>query len=97
MQESRLLQPPHDQWHAAGLVQVGGDELAAGLEIAQQRRALADPVEVVDMSSIAISLAIASRCRTPFVEPPLQAIAAIAFSRLSRVMIWLGRRRCEAR
>ena len=40
--------------------------------------------------STPISLATASRCRTPLVEPPLVAIAAIAFSRLSRVMMSLG-------
>ncbi len=42
-------------------------------------------------SSIPISWAIASRCSTPFVEPPLAAIAAIAFSSASRVMISRGR------
>ena len=38
------------------------------------------------------SRAIASRCRTPFVEPPVAAIEAAALSSASRVMIWLGRR-----
>src|SRR3954454_13962493 len=37
------------------------------------------------------SRAIASRCSTPLVEPPLVAIAAIAFSSPSRVMMSLGR------
>ncbi len=37
------------------------------------------------------SRAIASRCRTPFVEPPVAAIAATAFSIASRVMICDGR------
>ena len=34
---------------AAGVVEVDGDVAAAGLEVAQQRRALADAVEVVDV------------------------------------------------
>ncbi len=38
------------------------------------------------------SCAIASRCSTPFVEPPVPAIAAIAFSNASRVRISDGRR-----
>ena len=33
----------------------------------------------------------ASRCRTPFVEPPVAATAAMAFSIASRVMICDGR------
>jgi hypothetical protein len=42
-------------------------------------------------SSTPASRAIASRCSTPLVEPPLVAMAAIAFSRPSRVMMSLGR------
>ena len=38
-----------EQRHAAGLVEVGGDEAAAGLEVGEQRRALGDPLEVVDV------------------------------------------------
>ena len=49
VQDARLLQPLHDQRDAAGRVQVRGDEPAARLEVAQQRRALADPVEIVDV------------------------------------------------
>jgi hypothetical protein len=37
------------------------------------------------------SRATASRWSTAFVEPPLIATAAIAFSSASRVMMWLGR------
>ena len=44
---------------------------------------------VYGMSS---SRAIASRCRTPFVEPPLAAIDAAALSSASRVMMCDGRR-----
>ena len=42
-------------------------------------------------SSTPASRATASRCRTPLVEPPLVATAAIAFSSDSRVMMSLGR------
>ena len=42
-------------------------------------------------SSTPASRATASRCRTPLVEPPLIAIAAIAFSSASRVITSLGR------
>ena len=37
------------------------------------------------------SWAMARRCRTPFVEPPVAATDAAAFSIASRVMIWDGR------
>ncbi len=37
------------------------------------------------------SFAIASRCRTPFVEPPVAATHAIAFSSASRVITCEGR------
>ena len=49
VQQARILEPPQHDRHAAGLVQIGGHILAAGLQVAQQRRALADPVEVVDV------------------------------------------------
>ncbi len=48
VQEAGLLQALHDERDPAGLVEVGSDVLAAGLERAQQRRARADAVEVVD-------------------------------------------------
>jgi hypothetical protein len=41
-------------------------------------------------SSTPASRATARRCRTPFVEPPLDVTAAIAFSSASRVMMSLG-------
>src|SRR5580704_6367231 len=45
------------------------------------------------MSSLMpISFAMASRCRTAFVDPPLAATLAIVFSRDLRVMICEGRR-----
>ena len=43
------------------------------------------------VKSIASSFAIATRCRTPFVEPPVAATEAAAFSRDAFVMIWEGR------
>ena len=39
VQQPGLEQALGDQRDAAGLVEVGGDEAAAGLEVAQQRRA----------------------------------------------------------
>jgi len=41
-------------------------------------------------NGIPSSRAIASRWRTPFVEPPVAAIEAMAFSREARVMTSLG-------
>ena len=48
MQRAELLQAAQDELDAAGREQVRRDVLAARLEIAQQRRGLADLVEVVD-------------------------------------------------
>ena len=76
---------------AAGLVEVDGDEAAAGLEVAQ-RGVLAAIRSKSSMSSATpASRASASRCSTPLVEPPVAATAAIAFSSASRVMMSLGR------
>ena len=44
-------------------------------------------------SSTPASRATARRCSTPFVEPPLEVTAAIAFSSASRVMMSRGRER----
>ena len=68
-------------------VEVGGDEAAARLEVGDDRRARGDPSKSSSSSGMPSSRAIASRCRTPFVEPPVAATAAIAFSIASRVMI----------
>ena len=68
---SRRLQHERD---AAGRVQVGGDVAAAGLEVAQQRRALADRGRSRRCRARRRSRwRRASRCRTPLVEPPLHA------------------------
>ena len=66
---------------AAGGVQVGGDVAPAGLEVAEQSAcARRCGRSRRSSSSTPASRAIASRCRTPLVEPPLAATAAIAFS-----------------
>ena len=48
VQDAGLAQAREQHGDATGLVEVDGDVAPAGLEIAQQRRALADAVEVVD-------------------------------------------------
>ena len=48
VQQAGVAQALDDERHAAGLVEVDGDVLPAGLQVAQQRRALVDAVEVVD-------------------------------------------------
>ena len=68
-----LAQALRDERHAAGLEEVDGDVLAAGLEVAEQRRRLADAVEVVDRQIDAGLAGQASRWRTALVEPPLIA------------------------
>ena len=49
VQKPRLRQALREQRDAAGAVEVDGDEAPARLEVAQQRRARADLVEVVDV------------------------------------------------
>src|SRR3954447_20069338 len=49
VEPAELLQALDDDGDAAGLVQVGGDVAAAGLEVAQHRGGRADAVEVVDV------------------------------------------------
>ena len=92
VEAAELLQALDDDGHAAGLVQVGGDVAAAGLEVAQHRRgATRCGRSRRCRASTPASLAIASRCRTPLVEPPQVATAAIAFSSPALVMMSLGR------
>ena len=89
--EPRLQQLARDERDAAGGVQVGGDEAAARLDVGDDRRALGDRGRSRRArASMPSSRAIASRWRTPFVEPPVAATAAIAFSSASRVMICDG-------
>ena len=49
VQDPGLFQPLQDDRDPAGGVQIRRDVLTARLQVAQQRRALADPVEVVDV------------------------------------------------
>ena len=49
VQQAGVEQALGDELVAAGRVEVGGDVPAAGLEVAQHRRALGDAVEVVDV------------------------------------------------
>jgi hypothetical protein len=46
VQEAGLVEALREQPHSPGLVEVLGDEAAAGLEVAEQRHALGDAVEV---------------------------------------------------
>ena len=88
MQMSAFEQPLRDERDAAGAMQIGGDEAAARLEIGEQRHTRVDAVEVVDVERhAALRCAMASRCSTALVEPPVAATAAMAFSSASRVMI----------
>ncbi len=91
--QALLRQLARDERDAAGAVDVGRDVAAAGLQAREDRRARRDLVEVVELvNGIPSSRAIASRWRTPFVEPPVAATEAAAFSSASRVTIWRGRR-----
>ena len=66
---------------AAGRVQVGRDEAAARLEVGEQRRRVADRGRSRRARArTPASRAIASRCSTALVEPPVAATTAIAFS-----------------
>ncbi len=61
-----------DDPNAAGFVDIRGDVAARRLQVREQRRALADLLEVIDVSWTPASRAIASRCRTALVEPPVR-------------------------
>ena len=67
------LQALRDQPRAARAVQIGGDEASAGLEIGKERHAGADAIEIVELSATPASRAIASRCSTALVDPPVAA------------------------
>ena len=49
MQDARLGEPLGDHADAARLVEVGGDEVPTRLQVGEQRRALGDPLEVVEL------------------------------------------------
>ena len=85
------LQALEHERHAAGFVELGGDVLPPGCRSHEQRRALGDRLELVDLAAARpISRATASRCSTPLVEPPLVATAAIAFSSAGLVITSLA-------
>ena len=48
VQQAMVQQHAHHLWHATGAVELGGDEAAGGLEVAQDRDAAADDLEIVD-------------------------------------------------
>ena len=80
MDEVALLQFARDESDATGLVHVGRDELAAGLEAATIGVRAATRSKSSSVNSMPSSRAIAIRCMTPFVEPPVAATQAAAFS-----------------
>ena len=49
MEDPGLVEPLGEHADAAGLVEVGGDEAPAGLQVGEQRGLLGDPLEVVDV------------------------------------------------
>ena len=80
-----------DERAAAGAVQIGRDEAPGRLEVDVERRARADAIEVGELERQPASRAIAIRCSTALVEPPVAATDAIAFSSAVRVMMSRGR------
>ncbi len=93
MQQAGVEQALRQQTAAACGVIVGCNVLAAGLEIAEQRRVAELMRSKSSMESgMPISLAMARKCSTALVDPPEAATEAMAFSMAARVMILLGRR-----
>ena len=83
-----LQQTIRQQANPSGAMHIGRDEPAEGFQIAQQRGALADLLKVIDFkrnSRFARDRRV--ECSTEFVDPPLAATDAIAFSMASRVRI----------
>ena len=81
-----------DERHAAGVVEVGRDVPAARLQVGDQRRRVADRGRSRRCrAATPASRAIASRCSTALVEPPVATTPAIAFSNASRVRMSRGR------
>ena len=85
---SRLSSSRMTSADPAGVVHVGRGVAAARPHVGDDRRPVGDRRRTRRCSSgIPNSWAIASRWRTPFVEPPVAATEAIAFSSASRVTI----------
>ena len=92
MDEVALLQLARDEADPAGLVHVGRDEAPAGLRLATIGVRAATRSKSSSVKSMPSSRAIAIRCSTPFVEPPVAATQAAAFSSAERVISCEGRR-----
>ena len=48
MNQTSVDQAFRDQWNAARFVKIVGDKPPAGFEVGDQRRALADTIEIID-------------------------------------------------
>ena len=91
MHESAAHELARDERDAACLEEIGRDVAPTGLDVRDDRRRAETVSKSSIVSSIPASAAIASRCRTPLVDPPVAAIAGIAFSNASRVSTCDGR------
>src|SRR5207245_908867 len=92
VQEPGVEQTLGDDPHAAGLVHLGRRVVAPGSHVGQERCLARDLSNSSIASLTPASLAMASRCRTALVEPPVAITPAIALWSALRVMIWRGRR-----
>ena len=84
---ARLLELARDEPHAAGPVHVVGVPAAPGLHVGEIGVAAGDPSKSSIVNWMPKSQAIATRWRTPFVEPPVATTDAAAFSNASLVTI----------
>ena len=82
------MQPLRQQPAAARRLIIRRHILPARFQIAQQRRLPLIRSKSSTVSGIPTSCAIARKCSTAFVDPPLAATLAIAFSIAFGVMIW---------
>ena len=93
MQQSCLMKPLRHQRGAACVIQISSHEPSPRLEVCEQRDAsLKRDRNHRSKGRTPASNAMASRCNTALVEPPVAATLAIAFSKASRVRICRGRR-----
>ena len=79
--------PRAGAWPSSGmppaLIEVGGHVPAAGLDVGDHRRRALMRSKSSMSSGTSASRAMASRCRTALVEPPVAATRAMAFSKAS--------------
>ena len=85
-----------DERDTAGFVHVGCDERPPG-EARDDRSPRGDSIEVVELERDPDLACDREQWRTPFMEPPVAATDAAAFSSASRVTIWDGRSPCRTR